>query len=141
MKLKLNSKVTYSKVIAANLQPISTKIENCQQKWRMAESPQVSSHKYMTFVHFDSAWLSTHIFSIERLLLLSICIDSSFQPSVQTNWRISGFESAKVGLFCWIFCHIQPNWIFDKIRLYSLFWTTKRKNIWSHFQKAIPKGF
>ena len=50
-------------------------------------------------------------FSFERLSLPSICIllDSLFQPSVQTNWRISGFASAKVRLFCWIFCRFQPN--------------------------------
>ena len=48
-------------------------------------------------------------FPFERLFLPSICIDSSFQPSVQTYWRISGFACAKVRLFCWIFCRIQPN--------------------------------
>ena len=52
-------------------------------------------------------------FPFERLFLPLICIDSSFQPSVQTNWRISGFASAKVCLFCWIFCRIQPNWSFE----------------------------
>ena len=81
-------------------------------------------------------------FPFERLFLPLICIDSSFQPSVQTNWRISGFASAKVRLFCWIFCLIQPNWCFEAKIVYPLSSELRTANFfWSHVQKASPKGF
>ena len=81
-------------------------------------------------------------FPFERLFLPLICIDSSFQPSVQTNWRISGFASAKVCLFCWIFCLIQPNWCFEAKTVYPLSSELRTaKIIWSYVQKASPKGF
>ena len=81
-------------------------------------------------------------FPFERLFLSSICIDTSFQPSVQTNWRISGFATAKVRLFCWIFCLIQPNWCFEAKKKYPLSSELRTaKIIWSHVQKASPKGF
>ena len=66
-------------------------------------------------------------FPFERLFLPLICIDSSFQPSVQTNWRISGFASAKVRLFCWIFS-FNPIDVLKQKSLSSIFWTTNRKN-------------
>ena len=81
-------------------------------------------------------------FPFERLFLPLICINSSFQPSVQTNWRISGFASAKVCLFWWIFCLIQPNWSFEEKKgcpLFSELRTTKF--LWSHVPKASPMGF
>jgi len=81
-------------------------------------------------------------FPFERLFLPLICIDSSFQPSVQTNWSISGFATAKVRLFCWIFCLIQPNWCFEAKKVYPLSSELRTaKIIWSHVQKASPKGF
>ena len=81
-------------------------------------------------------------FPFERLFLPLICIDSSFQPSVQTNWRIFGFKTAKVRLFCWIFCLIQPNWCFEAKKVYPLSSELRTaKIIWSHVLKASPKGF
>ena len=67
--------------------------------------PQVTQVLFTSTLHGSQC----SYFPFERLFLPLICIDSSFQPSVQTNRRISGFASAKLHLFCWIFCLIQPN--------------------------------
>ena len=104
--------IVIKKNIAGNLKWISTNCENSQQKG----SPQ--GLLFTSTLHG-----SQHsYFAFERLFLPLICIDSSFLPSVQTNWKISGFTSAKVRLFCWIFCLIQPNWCFEakKFILYLL---------------------
>ena len=95
-----------------------------QREKRQHLGPQVRRLLFTSTLHGSQR----SYFPFERLFLPLICIDSSFQPSVQTNWRISGFASAKVRLFCWIFCLIQPNWCFEaKKSLSSIFWTTNRK--------------
>ena len=97
--------------------------------------PQVQQPLFTLTLHGSKC----SYFSFERLFLPSICIGSSFQPSVQTNWRISGFASAKSAGFS-VHSTQLMFWRKKKFILYLL--NYEPQTLFDHmFRKLVPRAF